>query len=230
MRALIVVAHPEPRSMNGAMRRTAEEALTAAGHEVLVSDLYASGFKAVADAADFAVRHDPDFFKYQVEQARAWEAGTLAADVREEQRRLLWADLVLFQFPLWWFSVPAILKGWFDRVLAPGFAYGNGRFFDTGGMRGRRAMLAVTTGGLPHMYGEDGRYGPIERQLHHVTYGTLAFVGFDVLPTFAVHGPARIGEEARRAELDRYRILLSGIDRIEPMPCPPNAAFERVTQ
>lgn len=81
--------------------------------------------------------------------------GTQSADIAGEQEKLLWADTVIFQFPLWWFSLPAIMKGWIDRVYAYGFAYGVGEHSDThwgdrygeGTFAGKRAMLVVTAGG-----------------------------------------------------------------------------------
>jgi NAD(P)H dehydrogenase (quinone) len=61
---------------------------------------------------------------------QAFAQGTQSADIAAEQEKLLWADTVIFQFPLWWFSMPAIMKGWIDRVYAWGFAYGVGEHSD----------------------------------------------------------------------------------------------------
>jgi NAD(P)H dehydrogenase (quinone) len=121
------------------------------GHKVKVSDLYAMNFKAIADHDDFQQRGNEEFIKYQIEQGHASKTSGFSPDIQEEQEKLLWADFVIFQFPLWWYSVPAILKGWFDRVFASGFVYGKeiGRY-DSGGLRGRRAMLSTTTGSPEH--------------------------------------------------------------------------------
>jgi NAD(P)H dehydrogenase (quinone) len=138
MNVLIVYAHPEPRSFNGAMRDVAVETLASAGHEVVVSDLYAMHFNAVVGADDFTgERADPGFLSIAREQTKAYEIGTLAPDIVAEQEKLRRADLVIFQFPIWWFGMPAILKGWADRVFARGFAYSTGRKYDTGLFRAR---------------------------------------------------------------------------------------------
>jgi putative NADPH-quinone reductase len=87
---------------------------------------------------------------------KAFEANALKEDVRAEIEKLLSADALIFQFPLWWFAMPAILKGWVDRVFAYGFAYGVGERSDKrwgdryggGTLAGRRAMLIVTAGRL----------------------------------------------------------------------------------
>lgn len=124
MQVLIVYAHPEPKSFNGAMKELAVETMRAAGHEVVVSDLYAMGFNPVTGPADFqGERADPAFLSIATEQARAFETGTLAADIVAEQEKVRRADLLILQFPIWWFGMPAIMKGWADRVFARGFAY-----------------------------------------------------------------------------------------------------------
>ncbi len=91
---------------------------------------------------------------------RAFTAGALTEDVKAEQEKLLWADMLILQFPLWWYHMPAILKGWVDRVYAFGFAYGVGERSDThwgdrfgeGTLAGKRAMLFVTVGGWATHY------------------------------------------------------------------------------
>ncbi len=152
MKTLIVYAHPEPKSLNSSLKDLAVSTLEAAGHEVRVSDLYAMNWKAVVDAADYG----PDAsspLKVALDSGRAFDAGTLTPDVRAEQQKLLWADTIIFQFPLWWYAMPAILKGWVDRVFTHHFAYGVGEHSDTkygerfgeGTLAGRKALLSVTS-------------------------------------------------------------------------------------
>ena len=119
--------------------------------------------------------------------------------------KLAASDLLILQFPMWWLGMPAILKGWIDRVFAVGRAYGGGRWFERGMMAGKRAMCAVTVGGAEEVYSEARLYGPIEPILYPIHKGILGFVGFTVLEPFVVYGPNRIDEAARRAALERYR-------------------------
>lgn len=197
--------------MNGALLRLATEVLSTRG-EVVVSDLYRMHFNAVAGSDDFAGRSNPDFWKYQTEQVKAYAEGRLAQDIRNEQEKIAACDLLILQFPLWWFSVPAIMKGWFDRVLTPGFAYGGGRLFEQGPMRGKRAMLSLTTGGMREVFDEGGRYGNLDHMLHHVNFGVLAFCGFEVIQPFVVHAPARIPNEERETYLQTYKSRLEHLD------------------
>jgi NAD(P)H dehydrogenase (quinone) len=206
MRVLIVHTHHEPKSFNGAMTREAAAALSEAGHEVEISDLYAMGFDPVSDRRNFTTVGDPDYLKQQAEEAYAAAHDGFCADIQGEMDKLFWCDALILQFPLWWFGMPAILKGWVDRVFAAGGRiYGGGKWYDRGVFAGKRAMCAITIGGPATMYGEDGLNGPIQNILFPINHGILAFTGFSVVEPFLVFAPARLDEAARRARLAAYR-------------------------
>jgi NAD(P)H dehydrogenase (quinone) len=231
MNILIVYAHQEPKSFNAAMKETAVAVLTAAGHQVLISDLYEMQFKATADRADFTRLGNPDYFKYQIEQNIAYDHGLLAEDIHIEQEKLQWADFVIFQFPLWWFSVPAILKGWIDRVFCTGFAYGGAhKFYDQGGLVGRKAMLALTTGGPASMYSSTGINGEIEKILYPIQHGMLYFVGMQVLPPFIAWSPTRVSVEQREHYLLQYTQRLQTLETTPPLDYPPLEAYDETFQ
>src|SRR5204863_1045186 len=122
---------------------------------------------------DFSTIADPNHFHYQSEQLLAAKSAAFSPEITREQQRLQESDLVILQFPLWWGAPPAILKGWFDRVLAYGFAYADGRRFDKGLFRQRGGMMCVTTGGTPQRFSTQGGYGEIERVLWPVRRLTL---------------------------------------------------------
>jgi NAD(P)H dehydrogenase (quinone) len=212
LRVFIVHAHPEPKSFNGAMTREASAALAAAGHEVIVSDLYAMGFDPVSDRRNFTTIHDPAYYRQQAEEAHAVQHEGLAADIRAEIDKLLWCDALILQFPLWWFGLPAILKGWIDRVfVSGGKIYGGGKWYDRGVFAGKRAMCALTIGGPANMYSERSLNGAIGDILFPVNHGMLYFTGFAVIEPFLVHAPVRIGAGERAAHLARYRERVLGL-------------------
>ncbi|MFE3445058.1 NAD(P)H-dependent oxidoreductase [Nocardia sp. NPDC059180] len=203
MKTLIVHAHPEPKSLNSSLKDLAVSTLEGAGHEVRVSDLYAMNWKAVVDAADYGP-HASNPLEVARDSGRAFDAGTLTPDVRAEQEKLLWADMIILQFPLWWYTMPAILKGWVDRVFTYRFAYGVGEHSDTkygerygeGALAGKRALLSVTVGGPEAPYAARGINGPIEDLLFPIHHGILYYPGIEVLPPFLVYGANRMtGEE-----------------------------------
>ena len=160
----------------------------------------------------------------------AIELGTLSHDIVVEQRKLLEADLLILQFPLWWFSMPAVLKGWVDRVMTMGFAYGGGKWYDEGGLKGRRAMLALTTGGPAGAYAPAGINGSLDAVLFPIQHGILFFCGFQVLPPFVAWGPARQTDEERRATLVKYQEHLLALDTLAPLPFHPLAHYDEALQ
>lgn len=226
MNVFIVHAHPEPRSFCAAMCGTALEHLRAAGHQVLLSDLYAIGFNPVASSADFGQRRNPGYLVYALEQRHGQESGTLAPDVRAEIDKLLWCDLLILNFPVFWFSTPAMLKGWIDRVLVSGLTYGGRRFYDRGGLAGKRAMISITLGGQPHMFGPGGIHGPLDDMLRHLLRGTLAYIGLAVLPPFVAWHVPYIDQDARGAILQHLRERLAGLEAMEPLPSPSLADYD----
>ncbi|XP_015253899.1 PREDICTED: ribosyldihydronicotinamide dehydrogenase [quinone]-like, partial [Cyprinodon variegatus] len=111
-KVLIVYAHQSSGSFNAAAKDAAVEVLSAHGCAVEVSDLYAMSFKATATAQDIKGEvKNAENFSYLEEAKLAWEQGKLSDDITREQSKLTEADLIIFQFPMYWFSVPAILKG-----------------------------------------------------------------------------------------------------------------------
>ncbi|ALN71917.1 NAD(P)H-dependent oxidoreductase [Aureimonas sp. AU20] len=213
MNVLIVYAHPEPRSFNGALKDKATDVLSAAGHEVTVSDLYAMGFDPVTGPDDFiGERADPEFLSIPREQTRAIETETLAPNIVAEQEKLAAADLLILQFPVWWFGMPAIMKGWADRVFARGFAYLPGRKYDTGMFKGKLALVSATTGTSADTYAPDGIDGDILSVFWPIHNGLLRYSGFDVLPPFVAYMPSRMGGDGRNAQLDAYAKRLGEIE------------------
>ena len=185
MNTLIVYAHDEPTSFTAAMKNAVVDVLSHQGHSVVVSDLYGQGFSAVAQKWDF-VTTSGHHFNYMLEQRHAANLDlAFSPDILAEIQKLRAAELVIFVTPIWWLSVPAILKGWFDRVLAMGFAWNSGKIYETGLLRGKSAMVIGTAGGPEEFFHENGRYRATPVQvLHHVNHGILAYCGMDVYEPF----------------------------------------------
>lgn len=218
MNVLLVHAHPEPKSFCAALRDTGRADLLRLGHQVEDSDLYAERFDPVGGRGDFRHAVDPAFFKYQKEQVHAAKNATFSDDIRREMARVDRADLVIFTFPLWWFSVPAILKGWFDRVFAMGYAYGGGRWFEYGPFMGKRAMLAFMAGAPKVRYTQGAMFGDIGHVLYPLHVGIMNLTGFAVMAPFIAWAPARIGQQEREAVLERWRARLAGLAQETPLP------------
>jgi NAD(P)H dehydrogenase (quinone) len=227
VKVLIVHAHPEPQSFNAALTNAAAAALREVGHEVTVSDLYADHFDPVAGRHDFLQVANPERFHYQSEQAHAAVTRSFAPDLQREQARLLAADLLVLQFPLWWGAPPAILKGWLERVLAYGIAYVDGRRFTSGLFKGRRAIISVTTGGTPERFRPEDVYGNIEQVLWPVRRLTLEYMGYDVEEPFVSYAAPRVGNAERTAYLTAWceRVVEAASKSVTSMSLDPEALF-----
>ena len=194
MKLLLILAHPIKDSFNAAVAETAREALLARGHEVDWLDLYGEDFDPRLTSAERA--------SYFVEPYD----GSAVAPLIE---RLRAADGLVLVFPQWWFGFPAILKGFFDRVFAPGVAFAHS---GSGGILRRltniRLFHALTTTGSPwwvaRLVGD-----PVHRTLRRVIAPMCGRgVRFRMI---SLHDMDRATATKRRAHLERVRRLMAAI-------------------
>uniref|UniRef100_A0A8C6UQS4 Ribosyldihydronicotinamide dehydrogenase [quinone] n=1 Tax=Neogobius melanostomus TaxID=47308 RepID=A0A8C6UQS4_9GOBI len=215
---LIVYAHQTSNSFNAAVKDAAVKELEKDGWAVTVSDLYAMDFKASATRQDIKGElENSEHFRYGKETAAAWEAKTLSDDITEEQRKVTEADLIIFQFPLYWYSVPAIMKGWFDRVFTGGFAFSLDKMYDNGIFKDKKAMLSFTTGSMESMFLPDGINGDINVTLWPLQNGVLHFCGFQVLAPQIFWSPEHCPEPVRVAMLKSWEQRLKGLMSETPL-------------
>lgn len=221
MNVLLVFAHPEPRSFSGALRDAARAVLESEGHTVVESDLYAMDFNPVPGWHDFVDHDRQEYFGYAEQQKRAHAEDSFAPDLRAEMEKLAACDVVLLVFPLWWYGMPAILKGWVDRVFAAGFAYGGGRWFDRGVFCGKRGMVAVTVGGPETAYAPDGLQGDIRQILFPIHRGVLQYTGFSVVEPFVAFGASYANPDERQNILSAFRERMRSLSEspADPAPC-----------
>jgi NAD(P)H dehydrogenase (quinone) len=212
------LAHPEPASFTACLARYGMRALEQHGHVTDAADLYAMQFDPVSDRRNFMTSANVERFDQQAEEKSASQNGTFAPELQHEMDRLASCDVLILQFPIWWLGMPAIMKGWIDRVFAIGRTYGGGRWFDRGVMRGKRAMLAVTIGGTEEAYSSNGIYGPVEHVLRPINHGILSFCGFDVVEPFIAYAPARKTGQQRQALFQAYADRLLNIAAAPLLP------------
>jgi NAD(P)H dehydrogenase (quinone) len=223
--AHIVLAHPEPRSFNAHLAQQSRHTLESQGWSVSLSDLYAMGFDPCERADHYYQRKQAGRFDVQMEQRHASDTQTLPEMVAAEIAALDRADLLILQYPMWWHLPPAMLKGWFDRVLVYGETYTSRMRFENGRFKAKRAMISVTVGTNPETYGFDGRSGDIDLLLWPVHF-TLAYVGFAILTPFIAYGveagfrysdDAVVDARLREVEASLAKAL-HGLDRREIVP------------
>lgn len=201
MRAYIVLAHPERRSFNAALADVYRSTFEGDGHQVRFRDLHADGFNPLLTRADFGGDRHEDLVQFPGAQSGAWSGNTTAADIVAEHDNLGWADVVVLQFPLWLYGLPAILKGWCERVLSEGVAHrpAENVWFENGGFSDTRLLLSLTTNGRPETYTRNGRHGSLDIILWPMT-NALRFSGFDLVEPFVAFDVVR-ASDARRSEI-----------------------------
>lgn len=130
MKHLIIYAHPNDTSLNSSFQKTLAVHLKQNNHEVVVRDLYQLNFNPVLSLDDIAGQLK----------------GQVTADVKYEQEFIAWADCITFIHPIWWTGLPAIMKGYVDRVFSYGFAYRYDKGVQKGLLTGKQAVIINTHG------------------------------------------------------------------------------------
>ncbi len=207
---LIVLAHPDGRSFNGAWAEETHKACVNAGDTVLWSDLVAMNFDPVENELHYPHIGCDSVFDALKAQEEAAKANQLPADVAVEIEKMRRADRIIFHFPIWWFAPPAVLKGWFDRVLVHGELHSVKQRFDAGQFRGKKVLFCVTTGSSEAESSFNGKEGDIQMLLWPAAY-TLRYLGFSVLKPEIIHGVHGYHSGKDRIQLQaRLRRILNG--------------------
>ena len=176
MNVLIIYAHPVGESFNRALLHRIQAALESRHHRVRVADLCSERFDCAMVEEDFA----------------QFEGKEMPADVVKEQQRFEWSDAVVFQFPFWWWSVPAILKGWFDRVMSYGWAWTDPSKPECSPLEKRKVLVVATAGASEEAFAKRGYDKAFHSQF--VT-GTLGYCGFNDVTVRMIHGVDPYTEE-----------------------------------
>jgi NAD(P)H dehydrogenase (quinone) len=189
VRVLVVLAHPRRDSFNAALAEALCEGLRRDGHEPDLADLYEEGFR-------------PDL---TAEDLRIYQSGAVPPDVAPYHARIGAARGLAFVFPVWWFGMPAVMKGFVDRVLFEGFAF---RFRASGMAEGLlthpRALVLNTTGVTATLYRTMGFGRPLKRSFDS---WTLRMCGIREVKRVLFYDVVNAGDDVRAGYLGRARRL-----------------------
>jgi len=225
---LVVMAHPEPRSFNGAWAQATIAAAEALGQQVMFSDLVSMGFDPVEKGSHYqsasSADNDAPFDPLRMQDDAA-KNQSLPAEVMAEIGKIRNAQRIIFHFPLWWFGPPAILKGWLERCLVHGELHSSSQRFDTGLSAGKKVLFCVSTGSTAEESSAAGKEGDVNMLLWPMAYA-LRYLGFTVLQPTVVHGVHGFHQGDAKAELEsRLRQVLSEqqalLTRFDDLPAIP---------
>ncbi|SMN21614.1 similar to Tetrapisispora blattae TBLA_0C01300 hypothetical protein [Tetrapisispora blattae CBS 6284] [Maudiozyma saulgeensis] len=216
MKVLIIYAHPDKQSLNHSMLEFTTNYLKEKNHEVKVTDLYAEQWKAGIDEDDF-LNHEKGSRLYAMrDSGSAYLAGMLSEDIKKEQAKLEWAELIIFQFPMWWYSMPALMKGWIDRVLTQNFAYVSGKEFENAPLAGRKAFI-LSTVGVPEEMFTKGKLGEIDEVFFPIQHGTFSYAGFKVLPAIIGYSADSRRSNCFEKTTEAIKERIDNIENIKPI-------------
>lgn len=212
MNVLVISAHDDTKSYVASLHNTALGVFERTEDKVMVSDLYAQQFNPVASLLDFKIKSS-SHVNYMFEQQRASNTRNgFSPDLQSEMDKVKKADLIIVHFPLWWGSVPAVLKGWFERVFAMGFAWNSDNRYSKGLLKGKKVLLCVSVGDPQSFYSSDGMHkATVEQHLYGLTHSTLAYCGLDVYKPFIIHNVTAGSDEELEEKVEEYRLMLQGI-------------------
>lgn len=186
MKHLIVYAHPRKGSLNHAILQTAVEGLQQKGHEVVVRDLYELNFQPVLSSSEMN--------------------GDIGEDVVREQEFLEWADVITFIYPIWWTGMPAIMKGYIDRVFSYGFAYKYVKGTQMGLLKGKKAVIINTQGKSHAEYEANGMANALRLTSDK---GIFEYCGLDVMYHIFLESALSSDDATRHAWLEQIADMAS---------------------
>lgn len=161
MKCLIVISHPLENSLCNLLGEHVENTLSQMGHEISIEDLYADNFSPV-----LTVPERESYYSQHYDSSK----------ITEQVNRLQNTEALVLLFPTWWFSFPAMLKGWFDRIWGPGIAYDHASGF--GPIQPRldnlRNVLVITTLGSPWWVDRIIMRRPVKRVIKRALLGACA--------------------------------------------------------
>jgi NAD(P)H dehydrogenase (quinone) len=194
MNILVVFAHPMRDSFTGEVLDNFTRGARDTGHVVELADLYREKFDPLLNATELTAQ---------------FEGRALPDDILAEQARYERCNAMVLIFPVWWWSVPAMLKGWIDRVFSAGWAYPVGEKDPSTTMLAsaqRKNMILCCAGGSPDLYETQGADPTVERQLARAVFG---YFGADSATVHIFHGARTSvdisprGKARRREHLER---------------------------
>ena len=192
MNCLIIYSHFNPESFNHALVDVLAETLSKSRHDVKIRDLYALSFNPVLTKQDM----------------EGLERGAPPPDIQAEQEFVRWADALFFVFPIWWSSMPAIMKGYIDRIFSFGFAYTADEKGPQGLLQGKKVYLINTTGADEET---NTQHGVFQSMQNLVDTGIFQFCGMEVAGHQYFAAVQHVSAEERTVMISKFR---SAIERL----------------
>jgi len=189
MKYLIIYAHPSAASFNHAILETISEELKKSNKDFKVRDLYKIGFNPVLSAEDLA----------------AIQKGAVPHEIKTEQDYIRTSDTLIFIFPIWWSSMPAMLKGYIDRVFSLKFAYDISADGVVGLLKGKKVFIVSTTGASKEDYERMGAFKMMNQSMDMAIFQSS---GMEVIGHKYFSSVPNVSDQDRKQMLAELRLLV----------------------
>jgi NAD(P)H dehydrogenase (quinone) len=189
MNTLIILAHPCEDSFNAAICNEIKEYLTNKNYEVKIRDLYKLKFNPV-------LTEDNHTKFYQ---------NNLPKEIQQEQNEISWAENLVFIYPTWWCGMPAMVKGYFDRVFTNGFAFRFSKGEVDGLLKGKKATIFQTTSQTEEFMKPNQLVSSMETALD---VGIFDYCGIDVLTHKFFFSVPHVDKETRERMLEEVKDII----------------------
>ncbi|OGW89175.1 MAG: NAD(P)H dehydrogenase [Omnitrophica bacterium RIFCSPLOWO2_12_FULL_44_17] len=188
MKYLIIYTHPNPKSFNHAIKENIEAKLKSIDAQFEIRDLYKIDFQPKLSGNDFSI----------------FQQGKVPLDIEREQKYIKDADALIFIYPVWWFGMPAALKGYIDRVFSYGFAYEFKEKKLIGLLTDKKVVILNTTGGPEEHYQQHGFGAALQKT---IDIGTFELCGMKVVLHQYFYEVPAVTQEARIKMLEEIKQL-----------------------
>lgn len=192
MNILVVFAHPNPKSFGKGIVDTIKNTIEEKGDTVKVRDLYTIHFDPLLKPSDF----------------EEFQSGTVPSDIKVEQDNIRWADTIIFVYPVWWAGMPAMLKGYVDRVFSYGFGYEYVNGSPVGLLKGKRGLFFSTTRSPSDLYEQSGMHNSMKQAADQ---GIFTFCGMDVINHIFFGAVPHVSDETRKEYLKEVENILNSV-------------------
>lgn len=214
---LIIYAHQDDKSFCGAIKDLTLEILQKNGHLVQISDLYKMKFNPVISSSDFNSLKNDNNFSFFNEQVNSYENEfkTYSKEIKIELDKIKWADNLIFIFPLWWGSFPAIMKGYIDKSFVYGHSWTTKEHYP-GLLKSKKSLVVCTADASEQDYSLQGKQGmSVDECLHHLNHCTMGFVGIQALKSFVFYKISSISNEERLKKIDEFKNVIQNFENRE---------------
>ncbi len=189
MKYLIIYTHPNPKSFNHAILETMSEEFKKQKKEFRVRDLYKMAFNPALSIKDLSVMQN----------------GAVPDDIKKEQNYIRRADILVFLYPIWWSAMPAMLKGYIDRVFSLKFAYDITEDGVVGLLKGKKAFIVSTTGASKEDYEKMGAFKMMKMSMDMAIF---EFSGMEVIGHKYFSSVPYVSQQDRKKMLKELKLLV----------------------